>query len=225
MCGRTTLTITPDDLHRAFGAVVPADYRPRYNIAPSQPLLALHGSGAGRALSFFRWGLVPFWADDPGIGNRMINARGETIAGKPAFRAAFAKRRCLIVIDGFYEWRAATGGKRPYRVCRTDRGPFTVAGVWERWDGPAGVLESCAIVTTSANAMMAPIHDRMPVIIPSDRRDLWLAPDAARGELEPMLCPYPGADLEAYEVSRVVNSPANDRPECIEPLEPPLALA
>ncbi len=218
MCGRTTLTITPDDLERSFGYSVPADYRPRFNIAPTQNQLALSDAGSGVGLRWYRWGLIPFWAKDMSIGNRLINARAEGIAAKPAFRAAFAKRRCLIVVDGFYEWQAAVGGKRPHRIRAADGAPFTLAGVWERWDRGPEVIESCAIITTEANPLMSPIHDRMPVIVAPADRGRWLGVNTTGGELSTLLRPYGRSDLVAYEVSTMVNSPANDREECIAPL-------
>lgn len=218
MCGRTTLTIQPDDLQEAFGFEVPAGYRSRYNIAPSQNLLTIAGSGEERGFRFYRWGLVPFWAKEPSIGNRMINARAETVASKPAFRSAFRSRRCLVVADGFYEWARRRGGKQPYRMRLKTGAPMTFAGLWERWEKGGEPLETCTIITTPANEVVAPIHDRMPVILAPEARWAWLSDDTESSDLEAMLVPYGSDDLEAYEVSTLVNSPANDEPECIEPL-------
>ena len=218
MCGRTTLTITPDDLERAFGYTVPAGYRPRYNIAPTQPLLAIADGEGGARFRSFRWGLVPFWAQDLAIGNRMINARAETVPEKPAFRTCFENRRCLIVIDGFYEWRAGPEGRRPYRIRLSSGVAFTLAGLWDRWTRGAEPVESCTILTTTANPMMGAIHDRMPVIVPPEDRERWLSRESDSADLLDLLQPYRGADLEAYEVSTLVNSPANDRPECLDPV-------
>lgn len=220
MCGRTTLTITPEDLRQTFGYVVPSDYRPRYNIAPSQKQLAIAEREGVAGFCAFRWGLVPFWAKELSIGNRMINARAETVTEKPAFRNAFVRRRCLVVVDGFYEWKAAVGGKRPHRICVRGRAPFTLAGLWERWERGAEVVESCTILTISANAAMTAVHDRMPVIIEPADRAAWLGKDSAAPDLLPLLRPYRGDDLEIYEVSTMVNSPANDLPECIERVDP-----
>src|SRR5690606_23055695 len=165
MCGRTTLTITPGDLEKTFGFPVPAGYRPSFNVAPTQGLLALAESRGERGLRQYRWGLVPYWAKDASIGNRMINARAETLATKSAFREPFARRRCLVVVDGYYEWMKDPIGKRPHRVRMQDGGPFTLAGVWDRWRQDDEVLESCAIVTTRANVQLASLHDRMPLVI------------------------------------------------------------
>lgn len=225
MCGRTTLTITPDDLQRTFGYQVPPDYRPRFNQAPTQPLLALAEEEGATGFRTFRWGLVPFWAKDLTIGNRMINARAETVTEKPAYRTSFAKKRCLIVIDGFYEWKAATGGKRPHRIRLRTGAPFTLAGLWDRWDRGPEVVESCTILTTSANAAMAPIHDRMPVIVEEADRARWLSGSSEPEDLTTLLRSYPREDLEVYEVSTLVNRPSNDMPECIEPVDGPLPLA
>ena len=224
MGGRALLTVSEDDLERTFGYPAPAGYRPRYNIAPSQSLLALRDSGGERRLDLLSWGLVPAWAKADTPVRPMINARAETIATKPMFRTAFARQRCLVVIDGFYEWQASPGGKRPHLIRLRDRAPFTLAGIWERWEGGEAPLESCAIVTTAASESISALYDRMPVIVPPADRAAWLHPDATRGELESLLRPYPEDDLEYHEVSTLVNSPANDVPECLDPVEPPLTL-
>lgn len=223
MCGRTTLTITPDDLRQTFGYGLADDYRPRFNVAPTQKQLAIAEREGEKGFCTFRWGLVPFWAKDLSIGSRMINARAETVTEKAAFRAAFSRRRCLIVVDGFYEWKATPQGKRPHRICVGSRSAFTLAGLWERWDKGAEAVESCTILTISANAAMAPVHDRMPVIIEERDRAAWLSRGTTASDLKELMRPYRLNDLEIYEVSTLVNSPANDVPECIEPL-PPLPL-
>lgn len=220
MCGRTTLTITPEDLERTFGFPVPADYRPRYNIAPTQALLALSDQGGERGLRWYRWGLVPYWAKDLSVGNRMINARAETVQTKAAFRWSFENRRCLVVVDGFYEWQKRPEGKQPYRIRSRTRGAFTLAGLWDRWRKGPELVESCTIVTTPASSFLQPIHDRMPVIIDAADRDRWLAADADPGSLLRLLEPRDRDDLEAYAVSTLVNDPANDVEECLDPDEP-----
>jgi putative SOS response-associated peptidase YedK len=225
MCGRTTLTITPDDLERTFGFPVPSGYRPRYNISPGQEVLAVADAGGGPSFGWYRWGLVPFWAKESSIGSRMINARGETVANKPAYRASFGKRRCLLVVDGFYEWRATPEGKRPHRIRLASGEPFTLAGIWDRWTHEPEHLETCASITTTANTLMAPIHDRMPVIVSPADRASWLAGETPRSELEALLKPYAGDDLVAYEVSTLVNRPINDTPECVEPVTDPIPFA
>jgi len=218
MCGRFTLT-SIDGLVEEFGTLVlPADLRPRYNIAPTQavPIIANENRGA---VELVRWGLIPHWAKDASIGNRMINARSETLASKPAFRAAFTRRRCLVLADGFYEWRRTGKAKVPYFIRRASRRPFSFAGLWERWKAPDETdVRSCTIVTTEADELIAPLHDRMPVIVLPEDRARWLAPDPVTSdEVADILRPAPLEDLELFEVSPLVNSPANDSPECIAP--------
>ncbi|MFW6079963.1 MAG: SOS response-associated peptidase [Gemmatimonadota bacterium] len=221
MCGRFSLATPRDVLIEEFGAPeFTFDYRPRYNIAPTQPVAALVRDGDGARIGPLRWGLIPHWAEDPSIGNRMINARAETVHRKPSFRAAFRRRRCLILADGFYEWaRLEDGGKAPYRVHRRGERPFAFAGLWERWrpGGEDEPIHSCTIITTDARPELRDIHPRMPVILPAEDRERWLHEDAGTDALRRLLRPYPGDDLEAYRVSRVVNSPRNDGPECFEP--------
>jgi putative SOS response-associated peptidase YedK len=168
-----------------------------------------------------RWGLIPSWAKDPSIGARMINARAETLAEKPAFRSAFRKRRCLVAADGFYEWQQrGTGPKQPYRIAARNSGPFAFAGLWERWRNPAEGhdVESCTIVTTGANALLSPIHNRMPVILAPESYDLWLDPEAALDRVQDLLAGGPGVDLMASAISTRVNKVANDDPEVLIPL-------
>lgn len=218
MCGRSSLAPEPGEL-TSFLATVgvheKVEWRPRWNIAPTQDQLVVTAHEGGRTAAPTRWGLVPSWAKDPEIGNSLINARSETVASKPAFRDAFRKRRALVVVDGFYAWRVnGDGSKSPMRIRRADGAPFTFAGLWERWTRGDDPLTTCSIVTTTPNALMQPIHHRMPVILGPDARDAWLAGDASERELMELLIPYAGDDFEAYEVSPMVNSPRNDRPEC-----------
>jgi putative SOS response-associated peptidase YedK len=221
MCGRFTLTVSARVLGELFDVPEPAGLSPRYNIAPTQQVLVARTVEAGRELAGVRWGLVPHWADDPSIGNRMINARGETVATKPAFRSAVKHRRCLIPADGFYEWKRVGAGKQPHLIRFADRRTFVFAGLWERWqprDGGAPV-DSCTIVTTTPNVLLRDIHDRMPVILPTAAFGDWLLPEPLElPRLEELLRPFPPDEMEAVPVSRRVNSPANDDPSCIDPL-------
>ncbi len=223
MCGRFILTTPIEALAEIFGFSERPNLAPRYNIAPTQAIPAVRsGEDGARHLAQLHWGLVPFWAKEPSIGARMINARAETVAEKPAFRAAFRHRRCLIPADGFYEWKkAADGGKQPFLIRRRDRAPFAFAGLWESWhDKQSGSeLESCSIVTTDANATLAPIHHRMPVILDESGCQEWLAPGSERGAaLQTLLRPAPDELLEAFPVDRAVNKVANDGPELLEPI-------
>jgi putative SOS response-associated peptidase YedK len=220
MCGRFCYFSPAEAVTRLFGARVPNDPAPRYNIAPTQDAPVIRADADGRTLVGLRWGLVPFWAKDPKIGNRMINARGETVAAKPAFRAAFRKRRCLVIADGFYEWQKVAGGKQPWLIAQADGEPFAMAGLWESWRPAedAAPLETCTIITTAANDMMRPLHDRMPAILDGAAIDRWLDPAAEPAALEPLLAPAPDGILRAVPVSRRVNSPANDDPALIEPV-------
>jgi putative SOS response-associated peptidase YedK len=222
MCGRYTLTSSAAEIHEAFGPFeLPLDYRARYNIAPTQDVLAVVRAEEGRSRAgWLRWGLVPFWAKDPGTGSRMINARAETAHEKPAFRAAFERRRCLILADGFYEWQKTAGGKVPTWLHLADRRPFALAGLWERWSPPDGgePLHTCTIVTTQANDFVRRVHDRMPVILPREAAGIWLDAGADQASLRAVLRSYQGDDITAYKVSTLVNSPRNDLPECIVPV-------
>jgi putative SOS response-associated peptidase YedK len=217
MCGRFALTVDPADLQDAFPEFIfPSQYAPRFNIAPTQPILALPNNGTGKA-DFFFWGLIPSWAKDPTIGSRMINARAETLAEKPAFRAAYKYHRCLIFASGFYEWQpqAEIKTKVPHFIHLKSGAPFAFAGLWEHWQSPDGSeIRSATIVTTEPNELMRPIHNRMPVILPAAAQAQWLDP-APRFDLQKLLLPYPSAEMEAYPVSTLVNSPANDRPEIL----------
>jgi putative SOS response-associated peptidase YedK len=224
MCGRFTLRTPAAQLAEAFELFREPELTPRYNIAPSQMVAAIRfeEERTPRELVLLKWGLIPFWAKDPKIGNRLINARAETVATTPAFRAAFQRRRCLIPADGFYEWkRLDAKHKQPYYIARPDRGPFAFAGLWERWRPEGGdAIESCTIITTDANETMAPLHDRMPVILPPSAYDHWLDPgrdDAS--ELQSLLRPCPPDDLTLTAVSTLVNSPRNESADCLRPAD------
>jgi putative SOS response-associated peptidase YedK len=216
MCGRYLLTSPVDLLRQLFRFMERPNLGPRYNIAPSQevPIVRLSREGARRELIQVRWGLVPYWADDIRIGNRLINARAETIARTPAFREAYERRRCLVPADGFYEWRKEGKQKQPLLIRRKDRVPFAFAGLWERWRQPDGqILRSCTIATCPPNELVAEVHNRMPVILAAEDHDRWLDPAAGAGRA--LLRPCPADWLEALPVSPRVNSPANDDPECL----------
>jgi putative SOS response-associated peptidase YedK len=229
MCGRFTVTVSGEDLFDEFGFVESYfDIRPRYNVAPMQlaPVL-LRGDDGALGIAGFRWGLVPVWAKDAAIGNRMINARAETVAEKPTFRAAFRQRRCLVPADGWYEWRREGTRKVPMWIHLRSRRPFAFAGLWERWRAGEDTdwLNTFTIVTSDAAPGIRHIHDRMPVVLPRGERDRWLDPATDPGALRALLRPYAGDDLEAWPVSTLVNSPRNDLPECVRPTEPPEATS
>jgi len=226
MCGRYTLRSNLNRILQQFAADAPAEFEliARYNIAPTQQVPVIRAEGGGRHLSLVRWGLVPFWAKDDKIGSRMINARSESAAEKPAFRAAFTRRRCLVPADGFYEWQKRGSQKQPYYIGLRDGDAFAFAGLWERWKGPPNQplgrpLETCTILTTDANGVHESLHDRMPVILPPDMYDLWLDAEFTNREaLTEMLRPYPADEMVAYPVSTVVNNARNEDPECVAPL-------
>ena len=222
MCGRFTLVADPNDLREAFPWVnIPEGINPRYNVAPSQPVAVIPNDGKNR-LDFYTWGLIPSWAKDPAIGNRMINARAETLIEKPSFRTAFRRRRCLIPADGFFEWKVEPGRKTktPMYIRLKSGKPFALAGLWERWDSPDGsTIFSCTIITTQPNELMQVIHNRMPVILPPQAYSLWLDPaEPPLPKLTELLQPYPAAEMTSYPVSTIVNSPDNDLPATIEPV-------
>ena len=218
MCGRFALIVDASVLADVFEVDPPRELRPRFNIAPTQTIpIVRMGKGAHRECVTARWGLVPSWAKDEKIGARMINARGETVADKPSFRSAVTGRRCLIPADGFFEWARSGDRKRPHFIHFADARPFAFAGLWERWSkGKGAALETCTIITTTPNELVATLHDRMPVILPPGRFDEWLGPGALpRERLQELLTPYPAEGMEAYPVSTYVNNPRNDGPECI----------
>ena len=218
MCGRFSLIVDASVLAGVFEIDPPRDLRPRFNIAPTQTIpIVRAGRERPREWAAVRWGLVPSWAKDPKIGARMINARGETVAEKPSFRSAVAKSRCLIPADGFFEWAKTDGGKQPNYIHFNDGRVFAFAGLWERWSkGEGEPLDTCTIITTTPNALVAPLHDRMPVILPPKVFAEWLAPQPlAAARLQDLLVPCPTDGMDAYPVSTHVNKPANDDPECI----------
>jgi putative SOS response-associated peptidase YedK len=221
MCGRFTLTVDPADLQENFGEYkMPPQFAPRFNIAPTQPILAIPNDGQQRA-DFFVWGLIPSWAKDLSIGNHLINARGETLAEKPSFRGSYKYKRCLILADGFYEWKAQPGTKVkvPYFIHMKTRQPFPFAGLWDEWHSPDGSqIRSCTIVTTEPNDLTAPIHNRMPVILPPEAYAQWIDPAVRTPKsLSTFIRPYPSEEMAAYPVSTLVNNPKNDRAECVVP--------
>ena len=221
MCGRFTLATAPEIVAEFFDLTAVPDLSPRYNIAPTQPAPAIlvTPEQATRIFRPLRWGLIPGWAKDPAIGNRLINARAETVAEKPAFRSAFRRRRCLVVSDGFYEWKKGPGRKRPFYIRMRDDKPFAFAGLWEHWESEDGTsIESCTLLTTRPNDLLRPVHDRMPVILDRADHDLWLDPAMDKVDrLAALLSPYPAEEMKAYPVGTRVNSPAQDDPSCIEP--------
>ncbi len=223
MCGRFTLTVDPAELREAFGEYTfPEQFAPRFNISPTQPVLAIPNDTRNKA-DFFSWGLIPSWSKDPTIASRLINARGETVAEKPSFRGGFKYKRCLIPADGFYEWKAQGGEKTkvPYFIHMKDRHPFAFAGLWDEWHSPDGgtLLRTCTIITIEPNELMAALHNRMPVILHQKDYAQWLdaAPQTPENLL-PLIKPFPADKMSAYPVSTLVNKPGNDRPECVVPL-------
>ena len=222
MCGRYTVISTPEALRALFGYAEQPNFPPRYNVAPTQPIAIVRLVEGKRQFALVRWGLLPSWVKDPKTFTLLINARGETAAEKPAFRAAMKRRRCLIPADGFYEWQATGDRKRPFYVHAKSGAPLAFAGLWETWTGPNGEeLETAAIVTTRANRTLSPIHERMPVIVPPDAFDLWL--DGANVDATTaaaLIQPAPDNLLEAYEISTAVNRTANDNPKLLEPVGP-----
>ena len=217
MCGRYSFAVEDELIKERFGVSVrSAIYKARYNCAPSQDLAVITNEEPG-VLSFYRWGLIPFWARDPSIGNRMINARAETIHEKPSFKNSFRSRRCLVLSDGFFEWDRS-GKKQPYRFTLQDKAPFSMAGIWDRWKNPAGdTVDSFSIITTQANSLLEKIHDRMPVILKREDESKWLGAGDEDGLLE-LLKPFPSGRMRSYPVSSLVNSPRNDVPGILDPL-------
>lgn len=235
MCGRFTLRTPSEVLMRVFQTPAFPELHPRWNIAPTQQIVGVTAGldSPERNVGWFHWGLVPFWADDPSIGSRMLNARSETAAEKPAFRAAFRKRRCLIPADGFYEWqKLATGKKQPWWIHQPDEQPFAMAGLWETWtpggkhpvDHAAKPLLTCTILTTSASSDLRGLHDRMPVILPPETWATWLNPETPPTTLQQLLVPARPGTLQLTCVSPLVNRPTPDSPECLTPVPPPEPL-
>ena len=238
MCGRFVQATPPSVLaeHFAVDEVAVEEHAPDYNVTPREvvPVVRVRAADGARVLSSLRWGLVPSWAKDPGIGDRLVNARAETLATTPSFRRAFAKRRCLVPADGFYEWRPGTAAgagkprKQPYFIRRRDGEPLALAGLWEVWrnpevaddDAPDAWLRTFVIVTTGANAVLAPIHDRMPVLLAPDAWDEWLDPQGADpAALARLLVPAPDDVLEAYPVGTRVNRPGANDPDLVRQVE------
>jgi putative SOS response-associated peptidase YedK len=224
MCGRYTLSSPTDDIALLFDLPELLPVIPRYNLAPTQEaaVVRVPAPGAPRQLVPLRWGLIPYWAKEASIGNRMINARAESVAEKPAYKWSFKKKRCLIPADGFYEWKKEGKAKQPYLIHRQDGKPFAFAGLWSTWvDREHGgtPVETFTILTTDANDLMRPLHDRMPVIVAPENFDLWLDPKVEDpAKLQPLLVPHASEGFEAFPVSRNVNSPAHDAADCIERL-------
>jgi len=232
MCGRFTLASDTETMIQTFfDFAMPMNLSPRYNISPTQDVAVIANTPTDTEIhpemgqvEFFHWGLIPSWAKDPKIGNRMINARSETLTEKPSFRSAYKRRRCLILADGYYEWKQVPGDrlKQPVYIRLKSQKPFALAGLWEIWqaermDKP---IRSCTIITCPPNAFLEKIHHRMPVILPKDAYAAWLSPETKSADaLQPLLIPYAAEEIEAYPVSRFVNRPTNDSPECIAPSE------
>lgn len=223
MCGRFTLHHSLEEIEERFAAEAGVASEPRFNIAPTQDVLVVTQNGS-RHLEAYHWGLIPSWAKDSAISKKMINARAETLAERPAFRTALIRRRCLIPADGFYEWQDAPDGKKgtrtPMHIRRRDSGLFAFAGLWDEWLTPDGSpLRSCTIITTAPNALTAPIHNRMPVILNPDEEAAWLdSSEQNAPDLLSLLVPYPADLLEAYAFSRQVNAPVVDEPTCLLPV-------
>jgi putative SOS response-associated peptidase YedK len=220
MCGRYTLTRPAAEVAAEFAAGDPPATAPRYNVAPTQPALVVRRAGERRQCSLLRWGLVPPWSESPS-GSALINAMSETAAGKRTFRDAFRRRRCLVPADGFFEWLAEGKKRHPYLFALADGGLFAFAGLWEAWEKEGERLESVCILTTEANELVRPLHDRMPVILPRQAHDLWLDPAVDDpNRLQELLRPFPAALMAARAVSAAVNSVKNEGPQCVAPAEP-----
>lgn len=218
MCGRYAQRTDPKRLAKEFKVAEVPEVEPRYNIAPTQAILGVVEASGGREMKFYKWGLIPSWAKDKSMGARLINARSETIQEKPSFRDAFKKRRCIIPADGFYEWKRTDGKKQPFFFRMQDERPFGFAGLWDQWKGTDGeVINSCTILTTEANEVLRPVHDRMPVILHPEEYSLWLEADVREREsLIELLRPYPAEEMVGYPVSASINSPRNQGAELIE---------
>ena len=218
MCGRFTSNHSSSEIAKAFNLSNVPNLEPRYNIAPTQQVgtILRFNSQKEREFKWLRWGLIPHWAKDKSIGNKLINARAETIAQKPSFRSPFRHSRCLIIASGFYEWQKQDGGKQPFYIQQIDSLPLALAGLWTTWEQEGEAIDTCTIITTEANEIMQPIHQRMPVILKSDDYEKWLNPTVQQPELlQPLLQPYSSTQLKTYPVSTLVNNPRNDSPECI----------
>jgi putative SOS response-associated peptidase YedK len=219
MCGRYALTSPPEVIAERFGLAWVPDVPPHYNIAPGQTIPVVRDAEQGRELVVLKWGLIPPWAKDASIGTRLINARGETLGDKPAFRNAYRRRHCLIPADAFYEWKAIAGRKQPYCIRMRDQTPFGMAGLWEHWVAPDGqAVESCTIVTAAATALIAELHDRMPLIVAPADYDAWLAAGQKEAALPRAVA---AEELVYYPVSPLVSNARNDVPACLVPIAVP----
>jgi putative SOS response-associated peptidase YedK len=223
MCGRFTITFTPDDIREFFGLPEVPGFDNRYNVAPSQDVPAIRVEEGKRRLVFLHWGLIPFWADDPKIGYRTINARSESVHKAPAFRAALRRRRCILPAGGFFEWLKKGKEKQPYYIYRRDGRPMAFAGLWDHWEGKdkgePKTIESCTIITTTSNDLVGKLHNRMPVILEEKDFDLWLDPEVKEvPSLRELLRPSPSDILRMHPVSSYVNKPQNEGEECVEPV-------
>src|SRR5262245_50642107 len=226
MCGRYAITTAPEAIRQLFRYLEQPNFPPRYNVAPTQPVPIVRMTEGKRQLALVRWGLIPAWVKDPRTFSLVINARGESVLDKPAFRNAIKRRRCLFPADGFYEWKRDGERKQPWFVRLKSGQPMAFAGLWETWMGPNGEeQETAAIVTTTASRSIAHIHDRMPVIVPPEAFDFWLDPQVDGETAAALLTPAPDAAIEAYEVSSAVNRTANDSPELLLPLTEPETAA
>jgi len=220
MCGRYVIISSPELIRQLLGYLEQPNFPPRYNVAPTQPVPVVRIEQGQRHFVLLRWGLIPSWVKEPREFALLINARGETVNDKPAFRNAMKRRRCLLPADGFYEWKGERGAKRPYFVRRKDRAPFAFAGLWESWIGPNGEeMESAAIVTTQASPAIMPIHDRMPVMLGPDNFERWLdCANVEEREAAGLIAPVADEEIEAYEISSKVNRVANDSPDLLDPV-------
>ncbi|MRH44609.1 hypothetical protein GH741_18340 [Aquibacillus halophilus] len=220
MCGRFTLNASELEILDEYNLEdTIQSHTPRFNIAPGQNILAIIHDGNKRRAGFLKWGLVPFWAKDPKIGYKMINARSETAHEKPSFKNLLASKRCLIIADSFYEWQKSESGKQPKRISLNDRKLFTFAGLWDKWEGDEQSLYTCTILTKQANEFMSPIHDRMPVILPKEKEDQWIEPIKRNpADVHEFLINTSMEQLTSYNVSDIVNSVKNEDEACIKPL-------
>jgi len=220
MCGRFSLIADAEHLLRYYDLVNPERFSgARFNIAPTQQVVAVIAVDGERHLEYFRWGLIPSWAKESKIGYSTINARVETVADKPAFRHAFRRHRCIIPADGFYEWQGDTGHKRPWRIEPANKGElFSFAGLWELWEGEGEVIRSCTIIVGAANEALQPIHERMPLLLPRESWSEWLDPATDKETLERILTAPASPQLRLYRVGTHVNNPRNDDPECLLPV-------